>query len=235
MNFSQILAASVVLASFTASANASNCNFGNLNFGITQEKLKSEFKLETLDVASTGEATIPTGAPEVCKELPETAVVEFMLIDDKFVQMSIVNENTSHALFSYATKLFGERDNKDKDPTKPTPPEEIKLGMWTKSNDYSVIYKAYNVSKKEMEKLVITSRNHKDSFSAANKTKSQAIDDYLRQNNLGKYNATSKDKLEFENPTKAKDNSGNHKIPKNKVLKENEHGRGYHYEDKEGN
>jgi hypothetical protein len=235
MILKQILASAVLLASFTTVANAENCDFSKLNFGINQAQLKSDFKLETLDVATTGEATIPIGAAEICKDLPNSAVVEFMLIDDKFVQMGISNKNTSHALYTYAIKLFGERDNKDKDATKPTPLEKIKLGLWSKSNEYSVVYKAYSAGNKDFEKILITSKQHKDLFSSANKAKSQAADDYLRENNLGKYSPNSTDRLENESAQNAKIDSSDRKIPKNKKLKENEHSRGYHYEDKEGN
>ena len=213
----------ITLFLFASSANASNCGLDKLDFGITQQQLKSKYNLESLDVTTSGEATINSGAAEICKDLPEDAVVGFMLIDDKFVQMQIVNKNINGALFDYATRIFGERDNKPKNLKKPIPSDKIRLGLWSKNDTYSAIYTSYMAGKYKREKLAITSKNYKDLFGKANLAKSQDRDNYLKEKKLGKYSASYKGD---ENVATNGDVGG---IYSNNRLKDNDNSRGSHY------
>ena len=223
----------MVLAANPSYAN--NCDLTKLDFGINQQQLKTGFGFDALDIATTGEANMVSGASEICNDLPETAVVEFTLIDNTFVQMLIKNKNTVGSLFDYATKIFGDMDNKEKDTRKIKPGEKVKLGLWTKDSNYSVVYTSYTKDKDQFEKLAITSNNYKQLFSAANAEKVQAADDYLKENKLGKYSPDSKDKLDDNGADKIQDMKDGYDktgLHKDKKLKENENDRGYHYESK---
>jgi hypothetical protein len=162
MILKQLLAAYIVFAGLTASANADNCDFNRLDFGINQEKLKSEFKLNTMDASTEGEGVINVGANEVCKDLPPSASVEFRLIDNNFVQLTIKNENKSGEILAFANKVFGEKDNADK-------ANENSISLWNKENQYSVIYNTHKTGRHNIESLVITSAKHKDLFDKQNK------------------------------------------------------------------
>ncbi len=215
----------IIFIALAGNAHADGCNLKNLDFGISQEKLKESLKLDTLDVATTGDASIISGAREICKEMPQDAVVELGLIDDKFVQMRIINAGSANELFTYATTVFGERDNKD---PKEKAGAKVKLGLWSGDKAYSVVYTVYNAGGHEFERLVITSSNYKKLFESVNQAKSKAADDYLKENKRGKYSPTSKDSLDG-NADAMKDSSGDNNPLKEKVLKENENTRGYHY------
>ncbi len=218
-----------IFANTANAASAKNCDFSNLNFGLNQENLKNRFKLDTPDVSATGESTIVSGAPMVCADLPETAVVEFVLVDDAFVQMRIINENKSSALLAFATGIFGERDNVETDPKKIKPNEIIKLGLWAKDDAYSVVYSVYTAGDRSLEKLLVTSKKHKDLFTKTNQAKVKAADDELRANNLGKYAPDSTDKPVDADVISDETNTVKD-LNKDSKLKENEHGRGSHYE-----
>lgn len=230
IRFTTLLAISVFATS--ANAGSDNCGLTKLDFGINQEKLKSSFKLDVLDVSTTGEAVIISGAREVCKDIPENANVEFGLIDDKFVQIRIINQGATGELFKYATEVFGERDNKEKNPSKAQHDNtKIKLGLWGKNDSYNVVYTSYVAGGRDFERLIITSLKHQNLFDDANKTKSQAADDYLKENKLGIYSPDYKELPDAgkDNLQKLKDNYDDKASEKHKKLKENENTRGYHY------
>lgn len=225
-----LVAVAAVLFLAASPSFAGTCNFKALDFGVSQEELKSKFNLDTLDVAETGEASIISGAAELCKDLPESAVIEFNLIDNKFVQVLIKSQNTASSLLDYATATFGDMDNKDTDPKKIKPGEKVKLGLWAKDEDYSVVYTSYMAANHPLEKIAITSKKYAELFEDANKVKSQAIDNYLKENKLGAYSADPTNKS-----GKARVKDGDDKksdLHKDKKLKENENDRGYHYESK---
>jgi hypothetical protein len=156
------LALATLLAGFSTQAHADNCDFSKLNFGSTQEKLKSDFKLNSMDVPTDGEGIISVGAAEICKDLPPAAKVDFRLIDNNFVQLSVTTENVSNKVFDFAIKTFGDQDNFDKD-------DEKKLALWNKDNQYSVIYKTFQQGRHNLENLVVTSSKHKALFDKQNK------------------------------------------------------------------
>jgi hypothetical protein len=149
-------------------ASAENCDFKNLDFGINQVKLKKEFKLNTLDVATTGEGILNTGGADICDDLPPASVVEFLLLDNNFVQLTITTENKSGEILAYATKIFGPQDNTkgDKDKTR---------ALWNEEGKYGVIYSAYKQGRHNLEKLVITSSNHQELFDKQNKADDKAM------------------------------------------------------------
>lgn len=210
-----------------AHSKADNCDFNNLKFGSGQEQIKKDFGFESPDVAMEGEAKMTIGAPDVCGDLPETSVLEFMVIDDKFVQLHIVNRSSGNKLLTFATKLFGERDNSEKDPRKVN--NTVKRGLWTKDTDYSVIYTTYNAGGHDFESLVINANNYKSLFDSANLKKSQDMDAYLKEHPM--HNAAG---VPLDNSAKnlqdLKDSYDQDSMQKNKVLKENDNSRGYHYE-----
>ncbi len=148
---------------------ADSCNFKNLNFGISQEKLKRQYQIDEFDVAAQGESIIRVRAYQICKEMPEQAIMEFSLLDNIFVQASIINENKSSELFKYATNVFGDVDNKDSATRKLQTQDKPKRGVWDKDAGYSVLYGTYNnavaKNKQEFEKLIITSKKYQELFS----------------------------------------------------------------------
>lgn len=218
----------VALFIFATHANADDCNsIKNPDFGINQEKIKSKFKLDTFDVSTTGEATIVSGAMEICEDIPENSVVEFGLIDNKLVQMSIINKSAGNSLLTYADQVFGERDNLEKDPKKIKLGQKVKTGLWTKDGKYNIVYTTYEAGGHNFEKLIITATGYKALFNSVNEVKSKAADDYLKENKLGAY---SPDYKETPDTIEKPKNNDDKKPDKNKVLKENDNDRGYHYE-----
>ncbi len=217
---------------YANNAHAASCDLKNLKFGINQTEIKNLYKFKALDVALQGQASIISGASGICKDLPETAIVEFSLLDNKFVQLLIKNSNQDSSLLNYATKIFGDMDNKEKDTKKIAMGKKIKLGLWSKDNDYSAVYTSYSAGKKEFEKLTITSKKHQDLFAKANATKVKAADEYLQENKLGKYSPDSKDKPGDSDARmqELQDSYNKNDTGKDKKLKENENDRGYHYE-----
>jgi hypothetical protein len=124
-------------------------------------------------------------------------------------------------------------DNKETDPKKIRPGDKIKLGLWAKDEGYSVVYTSYTAGSSTLEKLSITSKKYKKLFDGANKTKSQDIDDYLKENKLGAYSTDPKGNS-GKAPVKSQeeDKSQYKDLLKDKKLKENENDRGFHYENK---
>jgi|GEM_PF-3928301 len=174
--------AAIIMIFFAACPSyAESLNLKKLHFGISQEKLKSDFKIDELDVATTGESTIRVNAQTINKDLPEQAVVEFSLLDDKFVQIRIINENKSSELLKYAGKIFGDMDNKPGNPRKLKSDEKTKRGLWAKGEDYSVLYETHTEGKHDYEKLMITSRKHHELFSKVLNERKQADADYQKQ------------------------------------------------------
>lgn len=167
----------MALCVFAANANAasSNCDFKNLNFGISQAQLKKAFNLTTIDVATTGEGVIKIGGREICSDLPEKSMARFLLLDDNFVQLSIVNENVSGELLTFATKTFDKQDNKKK-------PKSPKTALWNKKNQYSVMYNTYTEGRHKLERLMITSGKHQSAFDKQNKADDEAIEEEYKKN-----------------------------------------------------
>lgn len=224
LNITRISTLFVITFLFTTSAYAENCNLKNLDFGINQEKLKKNYTLDLPDVATEGEENIISGAAEICKDMPEKSIIEFTMIDDKFVQMRIVHEGTG-TLLKYANNIFGEMDNAEKDQKKLKPGRKTKLGLWSKDNDYNVTYTTHIAGKKNFEKLIITSKKYKNLFDKANETKSKAAIDYLKEKRTGM--GASTDGNGATKPTTIQDN---YKADKKNILKDNDDSRGYHYE-----
>jgi hypothetical protein len=153
---------------FAANANAASCDFTNLKFGITQEKLKKEYKLDTMDVATTGEGIIQIGS-EICEGLPVKSQLKFSLLDNNFVQLTITNQNTGE-LLTFAQKIFGDQDNTKKQ-------KKIKTAMWNKKHKYNVMYNTYTLGRHDQERIIITSVKHQKLFDKQNEADDKASDE----------------------------------------------------------
>lgn len=217
---------------FTANARADNCDVKNLDFGSSQEHLKKQYSINEPDVAENGEESLVAAAVDICKEMPEKSILRFVLIDNKFVQLRIRNEETEGLLLKYANSVFGEMDNVEKDVKKLKKGRKTKLGLWSSNKDFNVVYTVYAAGRKNFENLVITSKNYKNLFDKVNEAKSKAADDYLRENHLGGYQSTYKETPSIPANDKLQIIKNNYDTPTNKerILKENENSRGYHYE-----
>lgn len=151
-------------------ANADGCNLKNLGFGINQQSLKKSFNLNSMDVATSGEGIIRVGGKEICKNFPAESMVELLMLDDKFVQLSINGQNKAADILKIAQNNFGQQDNLKKE-------KIITHALWNEENKYSVIYSAYTQGRHNLEKLVITSSNHDKLFNKQNKLDDQeAVD-----------------------------------------------------------
>ncbi len=168
-----------LLPAFANAANNSNCDFTKLNFGINQSQLKKAFNLNTIDVATTGEGIIKTGAHEICSDLPENSMARLLLLDDNFVQLSIVGENTSGALLAFAIKTFDKQDNKKK-------PKKHATSLWNKKNQYSVMYNEYAEGTHNLERIIITSAKHQSMFEKQNAADDKDIDEEHQKKNKDK-------------------------------------------------
>lgn len=172
--FISLFSALLVFAG-NAWAMGNNCDFKNINFGISQSQLKSIYKLNTMDVATTGEGLIRVGGKEVCDDLPERSVVTFLLLDDHFVQLGIEgnNDDKKAVLLTFAEKVFDKPDPTKKKSDSP------KIAMWNKKNQYNVMYNAYTAGHYDFERILITSDKHKDLFEKENKAQDEA---YAKEN-----------------------------------------------------
>lgn len=172
----------VALCIFALDANGavSSCDLTKLNFGSSQAQLKKAFNLNTVDVTTVGEGIIQVGGHDICSDLPEKSMARFVLIDDNFVQLGIVGENTSGALLAFATKTFSNQDNTKK-------PKKPKTALWNKNNQYSVMYNAYPEGRHNLERILITSVKHRTLFDKQNTTDDNEIDaDYKANKGKGK-------------------------------------------------
>ncbi len=222
------LAIFVFLGVFANGAYALNCDLPHFAFGVNQESVKITYNLDVLDVATTGEAVITARGNDVCKEMPGTTIANFVFIDNQFVQVNFVNKNSkAQPLYKIAVRVFGEQDNKDKVKLPKGLTKKQNIAVWSKDNEYSIVYTLANIGNEEVEKLIITSDKHQKLFDKVNLTKTKEADDYLRENNLGIY---STGKTTNKNETKGLKQEYNNKDNKFKELKENENSRGFHYE-----
>ncbi len=128
--------------------------------------------------------------------MPEQAIVEIVFIDNKFVQLRIINpknkDDTKWDLRDYAKNIFGNPDNMNADQKIWGTKDSDKLGLWVdKNNKYNVIYASYIEGKNSREKLEVTSSQHDALFEKIAVQQGKIIDDEMRENKLGIYSITN--------------------------------------------
>jgi len=197
---SVLLAIALVLSSLTV-ANA--CDLKSITFGSNTETIIKRFNIDTLDINITGEAMVSSSGENICNNLPEDSIAEFVFIDNQLVEIKLHNENKSQELLMFALKQFGENDDKDRSKNRY---QQTTIALWNKDKDYSAIYSLSIDDNSQTELLNMSSKNHNVLFEKIAKERGKEIDRYLKRKNLGKYSSDYK-KQDSTNPN-SPSNSG---------------------------
>lgn len=191
---------------FLSASFAGACGFDKPAFGSTTEQIISKYKFDLLEVKTEGEEILAEHGKVICDTLPEESMLEFTFIDDSLVKIHIQTPNKSEELLKYSQATFGESDDKDRSKSANN---LTSLALWGNKEKYSVIYS----SNPKLEKLDISSKNHKNLFDKISKQRGKAIDDELKAKGLGKYSNNS-------SSTSPNENSGATKNYDNDALKD---------------
>lgn len=131
-----------------------------LPFGESIAVVANEYNLNKIDTSILGHAIIETRSSNICKGLPEDAEVEFVFIDDNFVQLRITSHESTGEIFPIAESTLGVVVAKPEEP-------DIKAWnfqySWSKPG-WSAAYSSHPDGGKNMEFLEISSANHQSFF-----------------------------------------------------------------------
>ncbi|MDA0782833.1 MAG: hypothetical protein PQ612_10080 [Rickettsiales bacterium] len=171
------------------------CDLKNVLFGTSASHVVDQYDFNPLEteigeVPKKGEFSIREFGNVVCKNLPDGSFIEFSFIDDSLVKVKIENNSRSQPVLDELKKIFGESDDKDR---KKSPDGKTKVAMWDIGEKMSVLYMLGNDPKGgTVESVDISSKMHHALFQDIVEQKNKAIDKYLQENNLGKYNTSYK-------------------------------------------
>ena len=171
------------------------CDFKNLLFGTSASHVVDRYDFNPLEteidqMPKKGEFSIREFGNVVCKNLPEGSFVEFTFIDDSLVKVKIENESSSQPVLDELKNIFGASDDKDR---KKSSDGKTMIAMWDVGEKMSVLYMLGNDPKGgTVESVDISSKTHHSLFQGVVEQKNKEIDKYLKEKNLGKYNASSK-------------------------------------------
>ena len=171
------------------------CDFKNLLFGTSASHVVDQYDFNPLEteigeMPEKGQFSIREFGNVVCKNLPEGSFIEFTFIDDSLVKVKIENNSSSQPVLDELKNIFGENDDKDR---KKSPEGKTKVAMWDIGEKMSVLYMLGKDFKgRTVESADISSKMHHSLFQGVVEQKNKEIAKYLKENNLGKYNASSK-------------------------------------------
>lgn len=194
MRLFNYLLAGISLAVLTG-ANAYACGLDDVKFGGSMDAVAKIYNITTKPGMTSGEAHLETTGKRLCSEFPDDTFIDFVFIDNQFVQIKIETPNIDGSLKKIAEKYFGDGDGKSKAKKEGKPVEDSKANkkdktnhdIWASDKNKIIMYSAYNENGKDVEFIGITSRKHKTLFNNINQSIEQAIDEDLKKSGSGKY------------------------------------------------
>tara|TARA_B100000795_G_scaffold255480_1_gene227163 strand:- start:129 stop:680 length:552 start_codon:yes stop_codon:yes gene_type:complete len=174
MKKNKIVAVFLFLQILLIGSVQARCDLESFQFGISYEALMSKLKLDNYYVRPKQKINdsehqlnvsieiVSAPGQKVCnsEKIFKDFPVEFLLIEDKLVEIKVIRLSKSPVLINWAEAIYGEKQNK---PNSFYSKKPIANWFWKNSNAM-IIYSIEPYEDKVSELMIIQSLNHQNSF-----------------------------------------------------------------------